>query len=55
MNEIAKLGKKVYYIKEFNQIANFIRKNTINNDIVITQGAGTITKLGNMIINQENH
>ena len=53
VDEIAKLGKKVYYLKDFNQIVSFIKKNTINNDIVITQGAGTITKLGNMIINSQ--
>ena len=50
VDEIAKLGKKVYYIKEFHQIVNFIRKNTINNDIVLTQGAGTVTQIGPMII-----
>ena len=50
VDEIAKLGKKVYYIKDFHEIVNFIRKNTMNNDIVLTQGAGTITKVGPMII-----
>ena len=52
VDEIAKLGKKVYYIKDFPQIVSFIRKNTINNDIVLTQGAGTITKIGPMILNK---
>ena len=50
VNEIAKLGKKVYYINDFNQIVHFIKKNAINNDIIITQGAGTITKIGPMIL-----
>lgn len=52
-NEVAKLGKKAYYIKDFSEIANFIRKNAIGNDIVITQGAGTVTKIGPMIINKK--
>ena len=52
VDEIAKLGKKVYYIKDFPQIVNFIRKNTINNDIVLTQGAGTVTQVGPMILNK---
>lgn len=51
VNEIAKLGKKVYYIKDFSQIANFIKKNAISNDIILTQGAGTVTKIGPMILN----
>lgn len=54
VDEIAKLGKKVYYIKDFSQIVNFIRKNTINNDLVLTQGAGTITKLGEMILQNKS-
>ena len=52
-NEVAKLGKKAYYIKDFSEIANFIRKNAIGNDIVITQGAGTVTKIGPMIKNKK--
>lgn len=51
VNEIAKLGKKVYYINDFSQIVNFIRKNAISNDIILTQGAGTVTKIGPMILN----
>ena len=50
VNEIAKLGKKVYYIGDFQQIVNFIKKNAISNDIIFTQGAGTITKIGPMIL-----
>ena len=50
VDEIAKLGKKVYYIKDFEQIVNFIRKNAISNDIILTQGAGTITQIGQMIL-----
>lgn len=51
VNEIAKLGKKVYYINDFSQIVNFIKKNAISNDIILTQGAGTVTKIGPMILN----
>ena len=51
VNEIAKLGKKVYYINDFSQIVNFIKKNAISNDIILTQGAGTVTNIGPMILN----
>lgn len=48
-NQIAKLGKKAYYIPEFSEIVSFLKKNTISNDIVLTQGAGTVTKIGPML------
>jgi len=50
VTEIAKLGKKVYYINDFSQIVNFIKKNAISNDIILTQGAGTVTNIGSMIL-----
>lgn len=52
-NEVAKLGKKAYYIPDFSEIVNFLRKNTISNDIILTQGAGTITNIGPMLINRD--
>lgn len=51
-NEVAKLGKKAYYIKDFSQIVSFLKKNAISNDIILTQGAGTITKIGPMLLKQ---
>ena len=34
------------YINDFSQIVNFIKKNAISNDIILTQGAGTVTNIG---------
>lgn len=47
--EVANLGKKAYYIPEFSEIVNFVHQNAISGDIVLTQGAGTITQIGPML------
>lgn len=52
--EVAKLGKKAYYMPDFSEIVNFVHAHSISNDIVITQGAGTITKIGPMLITNKN-
>ena len=50
-NEIfSKCGKKVSYIPEFENVVSFIKENVKENDIIITLGAGTVTKLGPMIL-----
>ena len=40
------------YMSDFGEIAEYIRSHTINNDIVLTVGAGTITNLAQMIIDK---
>lgn len=40
------------YMKEFKEVAQYIRKNAKPNDIVLTLGAGDITKLGPMILEE---
>ena len=52
--EVAKLGKKAYYMPDFSEIVNFVHAHAISNDIVITQGAGTITKIGPMLVTNKN-
>lgn len=51
--EIAALGKKAYYMPSFSEIVNFVHAHAISNDIVITQGAGTVTKIGPMLVNKK--
>lgn len=51
--EIATLGKKAYYMPSFSEIVNFVHTHAISNDIVITQGAGTVTKIGPMLVNKK--
>ena len=41
------------YMKEFEEVVKYIRKNAKPNDIVLTLGAGDITKLGPMILQEK--
>lgn len=47
---IAATGKKVFYIKKFDDIAEFLDKNTETGDLVITMGAGDIYKVGELFL-----
>ena len=47
---ITSKGKNVSYIPDFEEVVNFIKENAKENDIIITLGAGTVTKLGPMIL-----
>lgn len=49
VTEITKMGRKAVYMSDFEEIAKYIRSHTINNDIVLTVGAGTISNLAKMI------
>lgn len=49
VTEITKIGRKATYMSDFEEIAKYIRSHTINNDIVLTVGAGTISNLAQMI------
>lgn len=48
--KISAAGKKVFYIKEFENIAEFLDKHTESGDLVITMGAGDIYKVGEMFL-----
>lgn len=48
--EIQKLGCDCYYFPTFEEIENFILENCINNDLLITMGAGDIVKIGDNLL-----
>lgn len=50
VNEITRLGRKAYYIKDFHEIANFVKNHALNNDIVLTLGAGTVTNITELLV-----
>ena len=50
VNKIDSLGRKAYYIPNFDDIVDFIKRNAKENDVIITQGAGTITKVGHKLV-----
>lgn len=49
-NKIISLGKDAKYIPDFQECASYVKNNVNNNDIVLTLGAGTVTEIGNMLI-----
>jgi len=50
VDKIKSLGKNAIYISYFSDIVDYLKKNTNPNDIILTQGAGTITNLGKMLL-----
>lgn len=49
-DRITETGKKVFFIREFERIVDFLDKNAEPGDLIITMGAGDIYKVGEMFI-----
>lgn len=50
VDKIHSLGKDAIYLSSFDDIVNYLKENVKNDDIVLTLGAGTVTKIGPMLI-----
>lgn len=50
-DELEKLGTEVHYIRSFKQIEEFISKNLVDGDLLITMGAGNIVEIGENLLN----
>ena len=50
VEQINRVQKHAIYIKDFNDIAKYIKDRVMPNDIVLTIGAGTVTNIGPMIL-----
>ena len=50
VNKITSLGKNAKYISDFDACVSYIQNNVKQNDIVLTLGAGTVTKIGPMLV-----
>lgn len=50
VDKINSLGKNALYIPDFNECVSFLKDNVKENDIVLTQGAGTVTQIGPMLL-----
>ncbi|MDE6618971.1 MAG: UDP-N-acetylmuramate--L-alanine ligase [Lachnospiraceae bacterium] len=48
--ELEKLGTECYYYQSFDEIENFLLKNCINGDLLITMGAGDVVKIGENLL-----
>ena len=55
VNKIEELGRKSYYISNFDDIIEFLSRNVQPGDIILTQGAGTVTQIGHKLIKTPNH
>ena len=49
VNKIEELGRRAYYIPNFDDIIEFLKRNVKPDDIIITQGAGTVTQIGHKL------
>ncbi len=45
-------GKEVYYFSTFKKIENFLKTFLINNDMLITMGAGNVVNVGEELLNE---
>ena len=52
VNKIRESGKDAKYISQFEEIVKFLKENVKEKDIVLTLGAGTVTKIGPMLVNK---
>ena len=50
VDKICSLGKQAKYIPDFNECVKYLKDNVKENDIVLTQGAGTVTQIGPMLL-----
>ncbi|MBR3644868.1 MAG: UDP-N-acetylmuramate--L-alanine ligase [Lachnospiraceae bacterium] len=50
--KIQESGHEAYYFSSFDEIENFLLKNCIDNDMVITMGAGDVYKIGEKLLGQ---
>lgn len=49
-NKIKELGKDCLYMPDFDEVVSYIKEHAKDDDIIITLGAGTVTKIGPMIL-----
>ena len=50
VDKICSLGKDALYIPDFNECVDYLKNNVEENDIIITQGAGTVTEIGPLLL-----
>ena len=51
VDKIISLGKDAKYIPDFYKCVSYIKENAKENDIIMTLGAGTVTQIGPMLLN----
>ena len=51
-DRIEKLGTEVHYLGSFDACEKFLEKNIVNNDLLITMGAGNVYLVGENLLNR---
>lgn len=51
VDKMCSFGKNALYIPNFDECVSFLKSNVKSNDIVMTLGAGTVTNIGPMLVN----
>lgn len=49
VGKIKSMGKDAMYIPSFEECVNYLKENVKENDVILTQGAGTVTEIGEML------
>ena len=49
-NKIKEFGKEALYMPDFDECVSYLKENVRENDIILTQGAGTVTEIGTMLL-----
>ena len=52
VNKLNENGKKATYMPDFKEVVSFVKNNSEKNDIIITLGAGTVTNIGPMLLEE---
>lgn len=50
INELDKLGKDAIHISDYEEIKEYLKDKVVENDLILTLGAGNITKLSELLI-----
>lgn len=50
VDKINSNGKKAIYMPDFNEVVSYVKEHVKEDDIIITLGAGTVTKIGPMLL-----
>ena len=50
VDKIKELGKNAKYIPDFNDCVSYLKEHVNENDIIMTLGAGTVTQIGPMLL-----
>ena len=52
LNDLCSLGTEAYYFETFDEIEQFLLKNCINGDLLITMGAGNVVNIGENLLSR---